>query len=72
MPILQLGLSSDSLTEQAIYDFGYNSIRTQMATVQGASFPLPYGGRPRQIIGGPRSQGALRQESLAHGHRERA
>jgi multidrug efflux pump subunit AcrB len=49
VPILQLGLSSDSLNEQAIYDFGYNSMRTQMATVQGASFPLPYGGRPRQI-----------------------
>jgi multidrug efflux pump subunit AcrB len=49
VPILQLGLSSDSLNEQAIYDLGYNSIRTQMATVQGASFPLPYGGRPRQI-----------------------
>jgi multidrug efflux pump subunit AcrB len=49
VPILQLGLSSDSLSEQAIYDLGYNAIRTQMATVQGASFPLPYGGRPRQI-----------------------
>src|SRR5436190_2564929 len=49
VPILQLGLSSDSLNEQAIYDLGYNAIRTQMATVQGASFPLPYGGKPRQI-----------------------
>src|ERR1051326_7954935 len=49
VPILQLGLSSDTLNEQAIYDLGYNAIRTQMATVQGASFPLPYGGRPRQI-----------------------
>ena len=49
VPILQLGLSSDTLNEQAIYDLGYNAIRTQMATVQGASFPLPYGGKPRQI-----------------------
>jgi multidrug efflux pump subunit AcrB len=49
VPILQLGLSSDTLSEQAVYDYGYNFIRTQMATVQGASFPLPYGGRPRQI-----------------------
>jgi multidrug efflux pump subunit AcrB len=49
VPILQLGLSSDTLSEQEIYDLGYNFIRTQMSTVQGASFPLPYGGRPRQI-----------------------
>jgi multidrug efflux pump subunit AcrB len=49
VPILQLGISSDSLPEQEIYDLGYNFIRTQMANVQGASFPLPYGGKPRQI-----------------------
>jgi len=50
VPILQLSLSSKTMTEQAIYDFGYNFIRTQMSTVQGASFPLPYGGKPRQIM----------------------
>ena len=50
VPILQLSLSSDTLSEQVIYDYGYNYIRTQMANVQGASFPLPYGGRPRQIM----------------------
>ena len=50
MPILQLGISSDTLSEQALYDYGYNFIRTQLANVQGASFPLPYGGRPRQIM----------------------
>jgi multidrug efflux pump subunit AcrB len=49
VPILQLGISSDSLPEQQVYDLGYNFIRTQMANVQGASFPLPYGGKPRQI-----------------------
>jgi multidrug efflux pump subunit AcrB len=49
VPILQLSISSDTLTEQQLYDYGYNFIRTQMATVQGATFPLPYGGRPRQI-----------------------
>ncbi len=49
VPILQLGISSDSLPEQEVYDLGYQSIRTQMANVQGASFPLPYGGKPRQI-----------------------
>ena len=50
VPILQLSISSDTMSEQSLYDFGYNFIRTQMATVQGASFPLPYGGRPRQIM----------------------
>jgi multidrug efflux pump subunit AcrB len=49
VPILQLSISSDTLSEQQLYDYGYNFIRTQMATVQGSTFPLPYGGRPRQI-----------------------
>src|ERR1700722_4493170 len=50
VPILQLSISSETMSEQSLYDYGYNFIRTQMATVQGASFPLPYGGRPRQIM----------------------
>ena len=50
VPILQLGLSSETMGEQELYDYGYNFIRTQLSTVQGASFPLPYGGKPRQIM----------------------
>ncbi|HVP46694.1 MAG TPA: efflux RND transporter permease subunit [Bryobacteraceae bacterium] len=50
VPILQLSISSETMSEQEIYDYGYNFIRTQMANVQGASFPLPFGGRPRQIM----------------------
>src|SRR5580658_1959911 len=50
VPILQMSISSDTMSESSLYDYGYNFIRTQMATVQGASFPLPYGGRPRQIM----------------------
>ncbi|MDQ6662945.1 MAG: efflux RND transporter permease subunit [Acidobacteriota bacterium] len=50
VPILQIGISSETMTEQALYDYGYNVIRTQMSTVQGASFPLPYGGKPREIM----------------------
>jgi multidrug efflux pump subunit AcrB len=49
VPILQMSISSDSLPEQQLYDLGYNFIRTQMANVEGATFPLPYGGRPREI-----------------------
>jgi len=50
VPILQLGLRSDTLTEQQLYDYGLNFIRVQLATVQGASIPLPYGGKMRQIM----------------------
>ncbi|HCC59323.1 MAG TPA: RND transporter [Solibacterales bacterium] len=50
VPILQLALSSKTLTEQQLYDLGFNFIRTQLATVQGASVPLPYGGKMRQIM----------------------
>jgi CzcA family heavy metal efflux pump len=49
VPILQMSVGSKSLSEQEIYDLGLNFIRTQLATVQGASVPLPYGGKPRQI-----------------------
>ena len=50
VPILQLGLSSPSLSEQQLYDLGLNFIRTQLSTVQGAQVPLPYGGKARQIM----------------------
>ena len=49
VPILQLGLGSKTLSEQALYDIGLNSVRLQLATVQGASVPLPLGGKVRQI-----------------------
>ena len=50
VPILQLGLSSSTLSEQDIADLGSNFIRTQLATIQGASVPPPYGGKQRQIM----------------------
>ncbi|PXV55882.1 Multidrug efflux pump subunit AcrB [Dyella jiangningensis] len=50
VPILQLALSSHSLPEQQLYDLGNNFIRTQLATVQGAAIPLPFGGKVRQIM----------------------
>jgi CzcA family heavy metal efflux pump len=50
VPILQLGISSKTLSEQQLYDLGLNFIRTQLATVQGAQVPLPYGGKARQIM----------------------
>ncbi len=49
VPIMQLALSSDTLSEQELFDAGNNIIRTQLATVQGAALPYPYGGKQRQI-----------------------
>jgi multidrug efflux pump subunit AcrB len=50
VPVLQAALSSETMSEQEIYDYGYNFMRTQLATVQGAQVPLPYGGKVRQIM----------------------
>ncbi len=50
VPVLQLGLSGEGLTEQDLSDLGWNFIRTRLATVQGASLPLPWGGKVRQIM----------------------
>ncbi|PLP99589.1 efflux RND transporter permease subunit [Cupriavidus pauculus] len=50
VPILRLALGSDTLPEQELYDLGNSFIRTQLATVQGASVPLPYGGKVRQVM----------------------
>ncbi len=49
VPILQLGLSSDTLSEQELFDLGTNFIRTRLVTVPGAAIPWPYGGKQRQI-----------------------
>ena len=50
VPVLQLGLSGQGLSEQQLYDLGLNFIRTQLATVQGAQIPLPFGGKQRQVM----------------------
>jgi multidrug efflux pump subunit AcrB len=49
VPILQLALSSETIPEQEIFDLGSNIIRTQLATVAGASLPYPLGGKQRQV-----------------------
>jgi multidrug efflux pump subunit AcrB len=49
VPILQLGLSGQGLNEQQLNDLGSNIIRVQLATVEGAQTPFPYGGKPRQV-----------------------
>jgi multidrug efflux pump subunit AcrB len=49
VPIIQLALSSDTLSEAQIFDSANNTIRVALATVPGASMPNPYGGKQRQI-----------------------
>ena len=49
VPILQAVASSDRLSETDLYDLGAQFIRTQLATVQGAQVPNPYGGKARQV-----------------------
>src|SRR5712691_11619102 len=49
VPVIQIGLTSDTLSEQQLFDYGNNFIRTQLATVQGAGTPFPYGGKQRVI-----------------------
>src|ERR1700732_5340686 len=49
VPVIQIGLTRDSLSEQTVFDYGNNFIRTQLATVQGAALPFPYGGKQRLI-----------------------
>jgi multidrug efflux pump subunit AcrB len=50
VPVLQLGLSGQGLTEQDLFDLGQNAIRIQLAEIEGAQTPFPYGGRQRQIM----------------------
>jgi multidrug efflux pump subunit AcrB len=50
VPIIQASLGGKGFSEAELYDFGLNFIRTQLATVQGASVPSPFGGKARQIM----------------------
>jgi CzcA family heavy metal efflux pump len=49
VPVIQISLGSNTLSQQEISDLGNNFIRTQLVTVQGAAVPVPYGGKTRVI-----------------------
>jgi multidrug efflux pump subunit AcrB len=49
VPIIQLALSGEGLTEQNLADIGINQLRTPLVTVPGAAIPYPYGGKQRQV-----------------------
>ena len=50
VPILQLALSGEGLSEQQLNDIGLNFLRTQLVTVPGASIPYPFGGKQAQVM----------------------
>lgn len=50
VPIIQLILSSDKLTEQQLYDYGNFRIRQAVSTIPGTTLPTPYGGKVRQVM----------------------
>src|SRR5690348_484496 len=64
VPILQLGLSGQGLSEQELNDLGQNFIRTQLVTVPGAAIPYSYGGKQRQVMVDLNTQ-ALQAKGLA-------
>ncbi|HMG54049.1 MAG TPA: efflux RND transporter permease subunit [Kofleriaceae bacterium] len=50
VPIMQIALESDTLSEQQLFDYGVNYIRSEISTIPGAQIPFPYGGKQRQIM----------------------
>jgi len=50
VPVAQLTVSSQTLTEQQLFDYGLNFIRVRLFTIPGLSTPAPFGGRNRQIM----------------------
>ncbi len=50
VPIMQIAIQSESLSEQQMFDYGVNFIRSDLATIPGVQIPWPYGGKQRQIM----------------------
>ncbi|MCW2285823.1 multidrug efflux pump subunit AcrB [Rhodoblastus acidophilus] len=49
VPVIQIAVSSDTMSQSQIFDYAQNFIRPQLATVAGAAVPSPYGGKVRQV-----------------------
>src|ERR1700690_4072291 len=49
VPVLQLGMKAQGMSEQELFDLGWTVVHNQMATVAGAALPYPYGGKTRQV-----------------------
>lgn len=50
VPVLQISLTSDTLNEQQIYDYGIYNLRQRLAPIHGVTLPTPAGGKYRQIM----------------------
>jgi multidrug efflux pump subunit AcrB len=66
VPILQLGISGEGLSEAQLNDYATNFIRTQLITVPGAVVPSPYGGKQRQVSVNM-DQAAMQSKGIAPG-----
>jgi len=66
VPILQLGLSGEGLSEAQLNDYATNFVRTQLITVPGAVVPSPYGGKQRQVSVNM-DQAAMQSKGIAPG-----
>jgi len=49
VPILQIAISSNTLSEAELNDYAQNFVRPDLVTVPGAELPYPYGGKQRQV-----------------------
>jgi len=50
VPVIQVALSSDRLSEQHLFDYGQYRVRQALVTAPGVTLPAPYGGKQRQIM----------------------
>ena len=50
VPVIQLALGSDKMSEQALYDYGQYRVRQAITSVPGSTIPAPFGGKQRQIM----------------------
>lgn len=50
VPVIQLGISSDTLPEQALFDTGFNQLRPHLISIPGIQIPYPYGGKQRAVV----------------------
>jgi multidrug efflux pump subunit AcrB len=49
IPVIQLGISSPTMTEPALFDAAFNFLRPRLVTIPGVAIPYPYGGKSRLI-----------------------
>jgi multidrug efflux pump subunit AcrB len=61
VPIIQIGMASNSRSDTELNDLGQNIIRPDLAVVRGASIPAPYGGKPRVIMADVDQEGRCRR-----------